>query len=188
MAGSWDERRERKARLLLRPALDAGVGGRWADIGCGDGVFTRLLLAWLTPESAVVAVDRNGGSLLRLQEQLAPGDQHRVQTVEADFTRPLTLPDPSLFDGILLANTLHFVRDKQAALANVISLLRPGGTVIIIEYNASRGNGAVPYPFNDGTCLDLMSAAGLRNAQIVNRESSSFLGEIYVARGVKRDA
>lgn len=185
MFRSWDNRRASKARLLLRPAIRAGMGGRWADIGCGDGIFTRLLLEWLTPDSTVVAVDQDGGALHRLVQDLPAAQRAAVQTVQTDFTQPLALPDSTPFDGMVLANSLHFVRQKLPVLTHLIRLLRPGGTAIIIEYNAARGNWAVPHPFRDETCLQLMADAGLQGAHIVNREPSSFLGEIYTACAVK---
>lgn len=181
MPGSWDSRRERKARLLLRPAISEGMGGQWGDIGCGDGVFTRLLLEWLAPGSTVIAVDQDGGALRRLEQQLSKAQQSAVQTVQADFTQPLQLLDYAPFDGILLANSLHFVRAKLPVLTALVRRLRPGGIAIIIEYNADRGNWAVPHPFRDESCLQLMTAAGLYDPHIVNREPSSFLGEIYTA-------
>lgn len=185
MVDSWDDRRARKARLLLRPAIDARMGGRWADVGCGDGVFTQLLLEWLTPGSTVLAVDQDGGALRRLVAQLAPAERAAVQTVQADFTQPLSLAEQEPLDGMLLANSLHFVRDKLPVLTRLAGQLRPGGSCIIIEYNAARGNWAVPHPFRDRACLDLMHAAGLTQATIVTREPSSFLGEIYTAVATK---
>ncbi|MEZ4865446.1 MAG: class I SAM-dependent methyltransferase [Caldilineaceae bacterium] len=182
---SWNDRRARKARLLLRPAMTATLGGRWADIGCGDGVFTRLLVEWLAPGSTVVAVDRDQGALRRLVQALPAQARTAVQPLRADFTQPLSLPDPAPLDGLLLANSLHFVRQKEPVLTQLVGLLRPGGAVIIIEYNADRGNGAVPYPLRDERCLALMRATGLHEAYIVTREPSSFLGEIYTAMAVK---
>ena len=184
MERSWDDRRAAKARLLLRPAITAELGGHWADIGCGDGVFTHLLLEWLVPASTVIAVDQEPSALRRLLQALPPGQQARVQTLQADFTQPLNLPDP--LDGLLLANSLHFVRQPLPVLTALVNLLRPGGTAIIIEYNAAHGNWAVPHPFREETCLQLMANAGLHHAQIVNRAPSSFLGEIYTAVGEKK--
>ena len=183
MFRSWDDRRNRKARLLLRPAIRAEMAGVWADIGCGDGIFTRLLLEWLG--SMIVAVDQDRGALQRLVRQLPRNARDRVQTLRADFTQPLTLLQPMQLDGLLLANSLHFVHNKLPALTHLVQLLKPGGTAVIIEYNASRGNWAVPHPFSDERCLALMTAAGLHEAHVVTREPSSFLGEIYTAVAAK---
>jgi len=37
-----EDRRARKARTLLTPVVPSRAG-TWADLGCGDGVFTLLL-------------------------------------------------------------------------------------------------------------------------------------------------
>ncbi len=192
---SWDNRRANKARLLLRPAITTGMGGRWADIGCGDGIFTRLLLEWLTPGSTIVAVDKDEGALRRLTQELSAAQRAAVRAVQGDFTQPLPLSASSSFpgsthgpfDGLLLANSLHFVRNKLPVLTHLVSWLRPGGTALIIEYNAAHGNWAVPHPFRDESCLQLMADAGLNGAYIVHREPSSFLGEIYTASAIKAE-
>ena len=79
--------------------------------------------------------------------------------------------------GLLLANSLHFVRDKQAVLAQLVELLAPGGQLLLVEYNATRGNGAVPYPLDDaGVFCRWPGRWGLREVRIVKRVPSSFLG------------
>lgn len=184
--GSWNERRTRKARQLLHPALD-GAAGAWADLGCGDGVFTRLLAAWLARGSTVYAVDQDPRALRALERHLADagsalGNESapgvRIQTVRADFTQPLDLP---LLNGMLMANSLHFVHHKAPVLRQLVELLMSGGRIIIIEYNAERGNPAVPHPISADACLALMRTVGLRDAHIATTAPSSFLGEMYAA-------
>ena len=171
-----NDRRARKARTLLTPSVPIRAG-IWADLGCGDGVFTLLLAELLPPGSKVYAVDRDAAALNVLLRKL--GQVHttvNVHTLQADFTQPLDLPP---FDGILMANSLHFVRDKEPVLRRVCDLLRPGGCLVIIEYNAQRGNGAVPYPLDDAAFLLLADRVGLVQPEIQARAPSSFLGEMY---------
>jgi ubiquinone/menaquinone biosynthesis C-methylase UbiE len=78
-----------------------------------------------------------------------------------------------------MANSLHFVSDKIPALTLIKKLLKPNGRLIVVEYNTDRGNSAVPYPISDGKFLRLAQSIGLRDAQIINRSPSSFLGEMY---------
>jgi ubiquinone/menaquinone biosynthesis C-methylase UbiE len=173
-------RRLDKARRLLTPAV-AGMEGVWADVGCGDGVFTYLLLDLLQPGSEVYAVDKSQSTLQRLQQHLAgsvPAD--KLHPILADFTRSLSLPP---LDGMLLANSLHFVRHKAPLLKQLIRLLKPGGRMIVIEYNTNQGNSAVPYPLNETDFLTLALDTGLLQPQIVTKAPSSFLGEMYTGMG-----
>lgn len=177
---SQDERRARwtvKARQLLTPALAADESGVWADLGCGDGIFTFLLCELLAPGSQVYALDRDRLALERVAQRAgtlalpAP-----VTTVHADFTRPLRLPP---LDGILLANALHFVADKKPVLAALVKALKPGSRLVLVEYNTRQGNYAVPHPLDEREFLTLAQGAGLVQAEIVARVPSTFLGEMY---------
>jgi len=183
MTTSWlkqNARRIDKARALLRPALN-GAGPVWADLGCGEGVFTYLLHELLPSPSTVYAVDKDRRALQALARNLAEAAlKAELQPIHADFTRPLSLPP---LDGLLLANALHFVKDKKPVLTQALSYLKPGGRLVVVEYNASRGNWAVPYPVDEGGFIALAAAAGLQGAQIVARAPSTFLGEMYTGRG-----
>jgi hypothetical protein len=50
---------------------------------------------------------------------------------------------------------------------------------MVVEYNTRRGNAAVPYPLDEWGFLALAEEAGLRQAGIVARIPSTFLGEMY---------
>jgi trans-aconitate methyltransferase len=173
------DRRSHKAHLLLQPAV-ASCGGIWADLGCGEGVFTQLLAAMLLqPGSEIYAVDKDRQALDRLRRNIAESETP-IWPILADFTGPLSLP---ALDGLVMANSLHFVREKKPLLTRLIRLLRPGGRLVVIEYNTNRGNYAVPYPLTDTEFLALANEVGLDQAQIVARVPSSFLGQQYTGIG-----
>jgi trans-aconitate methyltransferase len=177
-----EDRRTRKARTLLCPALGQTVGV-WADLGCGDGVFTRLLAAWLPAGSLVYGVDRDAAVLRRLEQAPAGSTTGvTVQVLQADFTHRLDLPP---LDGILLANSLHFVQNQAAVVGSLLSLLKPGGRLVVVEYNTRRSNGAVPFPVHEEEFLALATGAGLVNAEIRARAPSTFLGEMYTGVAVR---
>jgi ubiquinone/menaquinone biosynthesis C-methylase UbiE len=181
---SWIEREQRrisKAQILLRPGIE-GAGGTWADLGCGDGVFTCLLSQFLQPGSQIYAVDKNQHTLDALRHNLAELQLATViHPVLADFTQPLALPP---LDGLVMANALHFIRAKETVLRQLFELFKPGGRLIVIEYNTSLGNYAVPHPLDESGFLDLANQVGLREAQIIARAPSSFLGEMYAGSGI----
>jgi len=182
MTSSRPERIE-KARALLCSGIP-GPGGIWADAGCGDGIFTIALYTLIRPGGEIYAIDRNRQALKTLARNFNFADA-LLHPVLADFTRPLALPP---LDGLVMANSLHFVRKKTPVLARLASLLKPGGRLIIVEYNASRGNFAVPHPLDEGGFLALAREASLQEAQIQAKIPSTFLGEMYAGIAFRADA
>ena len=165
---------------LLRPAVEPW--GTWADIGAGTGAFTLALAELLGPGGRIIAVDRDAGALAETVTAVARRfPQVRVEALRADFTGALTGLPP--LDGLVAANSLHFVsRDRQAgAIRALASYLRPGGTFVVVEYDADRGNPWVPHPFRFATWERLVGEAGLVDARQIGRVPSRFLGAIYSA-------
>ena len=130
---------------LLAGGVAQGEGGTWADLGAGTGAFTLALADLIGPHGVIHAIDRDRASLAELRSAFVsavPQAELRVQA--ADFTRPLDLAD---LDGIVMANSLHFVEDKTRVLALVRGYLKHGGRLILVEYDSDRGNGWVPPSF-----------------------------------------
>jgi ubiquinone/menaquinone biosynthesis C-methylase UbiE len=159
--------------------------GTWADIGAGDGTFTRALVKLLGADSRVYAVDRDASAVAAL-ERWAATDAPNVIPVTADFTRPFDLPglDDAMLDGMLLANALHFVRDAEVVLARLAARVRPGGRVVIVEYDRRAASRWVPYPVPIARLPALADAAGLSTPTITATRPSLFGGTLYVAAGV----
>ena len=147
-----------------------GPGGNWAELGAGEGNFTRALADLLGPDAHVIAIDKDARAL----RAVGGGIETRV----ADFTKPLDLRD---LDGVLMANSLHYVRDKQPVLEAVRLMLRPGGRLIVVEYGADRGNPWVPYPFTYAKWETMAARAGFRNTKLLNTVPSRWLGRMYSA-------
>ncbi len=163
---------------LLREGVDA-KGGRWADLGAGEGAFTLALADLLGPGANITAVDRDAGSMRGLAAEMGkrfPGTG--LEVVVADFTRPLAL---SGLDGIVMANSLHFVRDKGPVLARVHEMLRPGGSLIVVEYGSDRGNPWVPHPFSYERWVQMAAGAGFERTRMIGTVPSRYLGSMYSA-------
>ncbi|MGH2464157.1 MAG: class I SAM-dependent methyltransferase [Candidatus Limnocylindrales bacterium] len=163
---------------LLRHGVPRG-GAVWADLGSGEGAFTLALADLLGPGGEIHSVDRNGQALeVQLGALRERFPDVTVHPLVADFTRPLGLPP---LDGIVMANSLHFQRDKPAVLQLVRGCLRPGGRLVLVEYDADRGNPWVPYPFSFQTWVALAADAGFRDTRRLASVPSRFLGAIYSA-------
>lgn len=163
---------------LIREGV-AGRGGRWADLGAGGGNFTLALAELLGAGAHITAVDRDGSVLRGLATKMGkryPGVAFETKT--ADFTRPVDLKD---LDGVLMANSLHFVRNKQQALETVRRMLCSGGRLVIVEYGADSGNPWVPYPFTFERWAPMAAQAGFVRTRLLRTVPSRWLGSMYSA-------
>ena len=178
------------ALSLIAPGISAGVGEgqTWADLGAGSGVFARALSELLGPTGIVIAVDRDVRALQRIDISLTglpqpAGAGGEIRRYHADFRRPLELPP---LDGLLLANSLHFVKEQRQVLAQLLSYLRPQGRVLLVEYDEQRASPWNPYPVPPGRFKNLAAAVGLQDAKELRRRPSRFGNrELYTAVALK---
>lgn len=162
-------------------AADAASSARpiWADIGSGGGAFTLALADVLGSGAIIHSVDRDAHALNEQERAFRMRFPTTVmQYHHADFTRPLNLPP---LDGIVVANALHFVADKLPVVQRLRALLRPGGRMILVEYDTDHGNRWVPYPLSYPTWAALASSAGFATTRFLTSVPSRFLGAIYAA-------
>jgi ubiquinone/menaquinone biosynthesis C-methylase UbiE len=163
---------------LIRAGVE-GAGSRWLELGAGEGAFTLALADVLGSGAAIVAVDRDGRALHRAADAVSRQfPRVRLVTLAANFSDGLP---PAPFNGVLAANSLHFVRDRRAVLASIRGALGPGGRLVVVEYDADGGNPWVPYPFSFERWRIEASAAGFEGVRLLHRVPSRFLGAIYGA-------
>lgn len=166
---------------LIREGIDAS-GGVWADLGSGAGAFTLALADLLGPGARIYSVDLDRRALrTQAASMRANFPDVAVEYQEADFTRKLTFPP---LDGVLMANSLHYVRHKGPVLDLVRSYLRPAGRLLLVEYNADRGNPWVPYPLAYPTWETLARQYGFAHTRLLATVPSRFLREMYAALSV----
>jgi SAM-dependent methyltransferase len=163
---------------LLRGGIRP-LGGLWADLGAGTGAFTLALADLIGSAGQIYAVDNDRSALRRLQNTMQSQFPATAIHVEAaDFTRRLHLPP---LDGVIMANSLHFYRDKKLVVETVRDYLRPGGRLVLVEYDTDRGNRWVPYPLAYPTWEVLAAQAGFADTRLLATKPSRFLGQIYSA-------
>ncbi len=170
---------------LLKPA-GLGAGGAWADLGAGSGAFTLALRELLGTEAEIYAVDKDRVRLEELERAYRArfGEAGRLHIVRADFFT--SLPELPLLDGVLMANSLHFFKDKPRVLSGVHTLLKPDGRLLLVEYNVDRGNPCVPYPLSFSAFKKLAPNAGFSEPRLLATRPSSFLHEFYSAATTAR--
>ena len=169
----------RRALLLLQGAIQETTG-TWADLGCGEGTFTLALAELLGPAGRVYAMDRDPRalSMLRRRTSTHPG----VVPVLADFSESFEPPDSEgPLDGLLFANSLHYMVHPERILEAWVHKLGPGGRVIIVEYDRRAANPWVPYPIPPARLETVAAEVGLTHPRVTAREPSAFSGDLYVA-------
>jgi len=164
---------------LLRPAnlIQSGV---YADFGAGSGAFTLALRELVGLDATIYAVDKDRTSLNHLDSahRARFNTTRNLTLLSNDFSRPLDLHP---LDGIVMANSLHFFKDKEKILRHVQKFLKPNGILIIIEYNVDSGNMWVPYPLTFETYRALAPRAGFSEPRLLAKIPSRFLKEFYSA-------
>jgi len=174
---------------LLQPA-NLPLGGLWADFGAGSGAFTLALRELIGPEAEIYALDRDRSRLSKLGRAYrsrfgsSPISEGRLHLIQADFTQALDLP---MFDGILMANSLHYYKDKERILRHVRSFLKQDSLFLLVEYNVDSGNPWVPHPLSFETFRVLAPRAGFGPPELLATVPSSFLRQFYSAIARKRE-
>lgn len=159
--------------------LGIAAPGIWADLGCGDGTFTRALAQLLAAGSVVHAVDVDAAALANIPDGR---DGAAIVTHQADFTRMPWPIEVERFDGILMANSLHYVRDQEAFVDGCDARLKDEGRFIIVEYDIERPNRWVPHPVSRRRLTALFAAAGYSfPVWLGSRRSVYQRGEMYAA-------
>jgi SAM-dependent methyltransferase len=151
----------------------------WADLGCGDGLFTNALSQLLAEQSLIYAVDKNN----RVLNNVVVKQGIQLEKFVLDFTKD-DLPFKNL-SGILMANSFHFVRDKSAFINKAFKCLNEDGYLLIVEYDRDAANPWVPYPIGFKN-LEKFFKQYDYSAQKLNETPSRFNGVIYSAMVCKK--
>lgn len=126
----------------------------WADLGAGNGVFTHALSTLLPDGSTLYAIDMNANRM----ESIRVWQQIVLKRIQADFVSDAWKTEP--LHGVLMANSLHFVKDKETFLKKLKGKLAPDGKLLIIEYEMEKGNTWVPYPVSFKKLLEITKNSG----------------------------
>jgi ubiquinone/menaquinone biosynthesis C-methylase UbiE len=93
-----------------------------------------------------------------------------LEVLKTDFT--LESFPKNNFDGILIANALHYVENKTKFIEELKKTLKSSGSLIIIEYETEHSNPWVPYPIPFISCKDLFIKAGYSSIRKVGKRPS----------------
>lgn len=160
-------------------------GGVWADLGSGKGAFTLALADLLGKDATIYSIDQDNQRLDDQKKEFVkyfPGSN--VTFIQADFTKPLDLP---LLDGIIMANSLHYVKDQQRFLEKLQTYLKPHGELVLVEYNTDDGEAPwVPYALSFEKFTQLAKNHGWEDIQLLEKIPSTYWNEMYSAHAIRK--
>lgn len=161
----------RRGRVYRRITALAGVraGDAVLDVGCSGGYLARKLAAAAGPGGRVTGVDPSRAAIGYAQRHAGPAMTFTVGTAQ-----DLPLPDAS-FDVVTSTLAMHHVpaRKRAGALAEMYRVTRPGGRLLIADFDAARS----PFPLHPG-------AGRMRRAAA----TVGPLGELATAAGYQVEA
>jgi len=124
-------------RLAIVAAVALKPGQAVADVGAGTGLFTRLFAARVGPQGRVYAVD--------IARAFVDGNVQRARAARLEnvvgivSTQADTRLDERSIDVAFVCDAYHHFEEPKAMLASIRRALRPGGTLVVVDFERIPG-------------------------------------------------
>lgn len=124
-------------RFAIVDAAGPKPGQAIADVGAGTGLFTRLLAARVGPQGRVYAVD--------IARSFVEGNVQRARSARLEnvvgivSTQTDTRLEAASVDLAFVSDAYHHFEDPAAMLASIRRALKPGGTLVVIDFERIPG-------------------------------------------------
>jgi ubiquinone/menaquinone biosynthesis C-methylase UbiE len=129
----WAEKTDGQVADRFRAALGKAGQGNVLDVACGPGVVT----AAIAPGAAsVVAFDATEQMLEKARARCAKAGLRNVQFKRGD-AESLSF-DEAQFDGVVTRLTVHHFANPQRAFNEMLRVICPGGTAVIVDVVSSE--------------------------------------------------
>ncbi len=154
-------------RALMPPAatlerLGLKKGNTVADIGCGIGYFTLPAAEIAGASCLVYAMDISAEMLEEIERKALEAGLANIRGIKTD---EYDLKADSLsVDFAIVSNVLHEIEDKDRFIAEINRILKPGGTLAVIEWEKVKVRGEYGPPVEERlsyeAAADLLSRSG----------------------------
>ncbi|XP_022087018.1 uncharacterized protein LOC110977324 [Acanthaster planci] len=135
----------------IQKQLDEGI--EVLDAGCGAGLSTRILAGHF-PKSRFCGVDLSESAILEVKETAKETGLTNVEFLASDISR-LPTDWTERFHFVFISFVLHDLSYPAQVLLEMYRVLRPGGTLSIIEVNShSKLKDNLAFEDRDRICLD----------------------------------
>ena len=119
-------------RRALREIVDAHRAQVVLDIACGTGDFSLAIAGRMHPDSRITGLDLSEGMLAVMRDKVArAGLEDRISCEQGD-SEAMRFADAS-FDVVTIAFGIRNFAHREAALREILRVLKPGGRLVILE-------------------------------------------------------
>lgn len=125
------------ARERVLDVCDIKPGDTVADIGAGTGFYSRLFANAAGDQGWVYSVDISANFLQHINKQAAENNVKNITSVLCS-DRSVCLPANSI-DRAFICDTYHHFEYPEDTLASLYKALKPGATLIVIDFNRIPG-------------------------------------------------
>ena len=125
---------QQEVNAALMRVLAPVVGEHLLEVGCGSGVLCRLMAPKVIPGGEITGLDISPEFISIAQDHAT--DAGLNGSIQWDAGKAEALPYRNAsFDGVLAARLLLHVPDPQAFLREAVRVLRPGGRVVVMDWD-----------------------------------------------------
>ncbi|MFA5876895.1 MAG: methyltransferase domain-containing protein [Candidatus Paceibacterota bacterium] len=118
--------------------LSITANAKVGDFGVGAGHYSFALAEKLGAEGTIYAFDAFGPVLdaIRRKGEHYPAEFH---TLQSDLNEPIPIAE-NLLHIAVVANILHQIRERERFVMEVARVVRPQGTVLVVDWISSFKN------------------------------------------------
>ena len=136
-------------RKDITRAVGLKPGDAVADIGAGTGLFTQLFAEQVGPKGTVYAVDIGPEFVKYIADQAKRQGHEKIVKTVLNTPDSTELPAGSI-DVAFICDTYHHFDHSEKMLASIHRALRPGGRLVIIDFDLRKDSG--DFVKNRGAC------------------------------------
>ena len=112
----------------IMPVLKSGL--HVLDVGCGTGTMTADMAAKVGPNGSATGID-NSEHLIKRGKQL----YDHLPNLDLELADLFGYEPPHQFDLIVSARVLQWLDNPQQAVKQLVSWLKPGGMISVLDYD-----------------------------------------------------
>lgn len=134
IAGSLDNKLRRwlqNPRKILQPYIKEGM--TVLDLGCGPGFFSIEIALLLQGKGQVIAADLQEGMLNKVSKKITGTSLENLIRLHRCEVERIGVEEK--VDFVLAFYMIHEVPDQERLFRELLTLLKPGGKILIVEPN-----------------------------------------------------